>query len=491
MTVGSRVSDQTELRDAGAAPLHAQAEPMSARDRTVIGVLLVSTFVVILNETIMSVALPVLMHDLRVDASTGQWLTAGFLLTMAVIIPITGFLIKRVATRLLYGVAMALFSTGTLLAALTPGFGVLLAARVIQASGTAIMMPLLMTAVMTLVPAQRRGAIMGNISIVISVAPAVGPTISGVVLDLLGWRWMFWTVLPIALISLALGLPRMVDVGERSRTRVDALSVVFSVFGFGGLVYGLSSIGQAASASVPVPLWLPFVVGAAGLAAFVARQLVLQRSDTALLDLRTFRSRTFTTASVLMAVMMMTMLGTVVLLPIYLQNVLHLTPLVIGLLLLPGGLLMGLLSPFVGRLYDRFGPRMLLVPGAALASASLWSASLFTSTSSIGHVLAFHILLSVGLAFIFTPLFSAGLGAVQPRLYSYGSAIFATTQQLAGAAGVALLVTVMSVRASGLATEGLAAVEQTAGGIHTAFLVAAVLSLVTIVGAFLIRSERT
>ncbi|MBO0891361.1 MAG: MFS transporter, partial [Acidothermales bacterium] len=309
------MSDQAELRETGPAPLHAQTEPMSARDRTVIGVLLVSTFVVILNETIMSVALPVLMRELGVDASTGQWLTAGFLLTMAVIIPITGFLIKRVPTRLLYGVAMTLFSAGTLLAALTPGFGVLLAARVIQASGTAIMMPLLMTAVMALVPARRRGAIMGNISIVISVAPAIGPTISGVVLSLLGWRWMFWTVLPIAVVALALGLPRMVDVGERSRTRIDAPSVVLSVFGFGGLVYGLSSIGQAASAPSPVPVWVPFVVGAAGLAAFVARQLVLRRTDNALLDLRTFRARTFTTASVLMAVMMMAMLGTIVLLP--------------------------------------------------------------------------------------------------------------------------------------------------------------------------------
>ncbi|HEX6446690.1 MAG TPA: MDR family MFS transporter [Streptosporangiales bacterium] len=484
------MSDQTELRETAVPPLDAQTEPMSARDRTVIGVLLVSTFVVILNETIMSVALPVLMHDLDVDASTGQWLTAGFLLTMAVIIPVTGFLIKRVPTRTLYGVAMTLFSTGTLLAALTPGFGVLLAARVIQASGTAIMMPLLMTAVMTLVPARRRGAIMGNISIVISVAPAIGPTISGVVLSLLGWRWMFWTVLPIAVAALALGLPRMVDVGERSGVRVDVLSVVLSVFGFGGLVYGLSSIGQASSAPAIVPLWVPFVVGAVGLAAFVARQLALQRTDTALLDLRTFRARTFTTASVLMAVMMMAMLGTVVLLPIYLQNVLHLRPLVIGLLLLPGGLLMGLLSPVVGRLYDRFGPRALLVPGATLASASLWFASLFTSTSSIWHVLGFHILLSIGLAFIFTPLFSAGLGAVEPRFYSYGSAIFATTQQLAGAAGVALLVTVMSLRAAGLARAGDPTVEQTAGGIHTAFLVAALLSLVAIVGAFLIRADR-
>ena len=177
---------------------------MSARDRTVIAVLLISTFVVILNETIMSVALPVLLTDLKVEASVGQWLTAGFLLTMSVVIPITGFLIRRVPTRRLYGVAMTLFSAGTLIAALAPGFGVLLAARVVQASGTAIMLPLLMTTVMTLVPPDRRGVVMGNISIVISVAPAIGPTVSGLVLNVLSWRFMFWLVLPIAVVALVL-----------------------------------------------------------------------------------------------------------------------------------------------------------------------------------------------------------------------------------------------------------------------------------------------
>src|SRR4051794_18542645 len=216
---------------------------MSGRDRTVIAVLLVSTFVVILNETIMSVALPVLLTDLKIEASVGQWLTAGFLLTMSVVIPITGFLIRRVPTRRLYGVAMTLFSAGTLIAALAPGFGVLLLARVVQASGTAIMLPLLMTTVMTLVPPARRGVVMGNISIVISVAPAIGPTVSGIVLSFLGWRAMFLVVLPVALVTLWIGLRKMVDVGEPTHAPIDGLSVALSALGFGGLVYGLSSIG--------------------------------------------------------------------------------------------------------------------------------------------------------------------------------------------------------------------------------------------------------
>jgi DHA2 family lincomycin resistance protein-like MFS transporter len=460
---------------------------LGSRNRIVIGVLLVSTFVVFLNETLMGVALPVLMSDLQVEASVGQWLTAGFLLTTSVVIPVTGFLIRRVPTRTLFATAMLLFSAGTLLAAVAPGFGVLLAGRVVQAGGTAIMMPLLMTTVLTLVPPARRGALMGNISIVISVAPAIGPTVSGIVLDLFGWRYLFWVVLPIALAALVLGLRLITNVGETTSAPIDVVSVVLSALGFGGLVYGLSSLGHTGGTSTVV-VWGAFGVGVAGLVAFVARQLVLQRTDRALLDLRTLRSRTFTIAGVMMMLTMGTLLGTAVLLPIYLQSVLVLEPFTTGLLLLPGGLLMGVLGPVVGRLYDRFGARPLLVPGTVATSAALWSATLFTADSSLLQVVGFHLLLSVGLAFVFTPLFAVGLGAVPPTLYPYGSAIFSTAQQLAGAAGVALLVSVLSVRSAALAAERVPLVEQTAGGVHAAFLVAATLSLFTIVGALLVRS---
>jgi DHA2 family lincomycin resistance protein-like MFS transporter len=477
----------TESIELHPGEVNAAPAALSARDRTIIGVLLVATFVVILNETIMAVALPVLITDLHVTPSVGQWLTAGFLLTMSVIIPITGFLIRRVATRTLYGVAMGLFSTGTLVAALAPGFSVLLGARVVQASGTAIMLPLLMTTVMTLVPPARRGAVMGNLSIVISVAPAIGPTVSGIVLSFLGWRAMFLVVLPVALVTLWIGLRKMVDVGEPTRAPIDGLSVALSALGFGGLVYGLSSIG-AGGGGAALPSWLPFVVGGLGIVAFVARQLGLQRTDRALLDLRTFRSRTFTTASVIMMLMMATLLGSLTLLPIYMQNVLHLSPLATGLLLLPGGLVMGLLGPVVGRLYDRLGVRALLVPGTVATSLALWWSTLFDATTPAWSVLGFHVLLSVGLAFVFTPLFTAGLGAVEPRLYSYGSAIFGSTQQLAGAAGVALLVSVLSVGSARLTAAGATSVAATAGGVHDAFLVAAVLSVLAIIAAVGMRT---
>ena len=171
----------------------------SKRNGLVINLMLAATFVVILNETVIGVAIPRLMEDLNITASTAQWLSTAFMLTMAVVIPTTGFIMQRLSTRAVFILAMSLFSAGTAIAAIAPGFEILLTARIVQASGTAIMMPLLMTTVMTLVPPQARGRTMGNISLVISVAPAVGPTVSGLILSVFDWRFIFILVLPIAI----------------------------------------------------------------------------------------------------------------------------------------------------------------------------------------------------------------------------------------------------------------------------------------------------
>ena len=461
---------------------------LTARSRTLITLLLVATFVVFLNETIMGVALPVVMADLGIDASVGQWLTTAFLLTMAVVIPISGYLIQRFPTRVLFGVAMSLFSAGTLIAALSPGFPVLLLARVVQASGTAIMLPLLMTTVMTLVPPASRGKMMGNISIVISVAPAIGPTVSGLILNSLSWRFIFWIVLPIAVAALILGLILVVSVGERSSAPIDIVSIPLAAVGFGSLVYGLSSIGASADGSPLMPIWVPFVVGALALGGFIMRQLVLQRQNRALLDLRTFTSRVFTASVITMAITMGALFGSIILLPIYLQTALGLEPLATGLLVLPGGIVMGILGPIVGRLYDKFGPRVLLVPGTAVVSGALWLLAFAGPTASPLYVGAIYLMLSIGLAFTFTPLFTSGLGAVKPHLYSHGSAIIGTVQQVAGAAGAALFVTILAVTGAGVATAGGDAAAQAAAGTHSAFMVAASISMVAIItGLFVTR----
>ncbi|WP_200863983.1 DHA2 family efflux MFS transporter permease subunit [Asticcacaulis sp. AC466] len=462
-------------------------EDHGARNRLVIGLLLVSAFVVILNETLMIVALPHLMKDLGVTASSAQWLSTAFMLTMAVVIPITGFLLQRLNTRPVFILAMSLFCLGTLISALAPGFVILVIGRIVQASGTAIMMPLLMTTVMTLVPPESRGKTMGNISIVISVAPALGPTISGLILSVLDWRWMFLLVLPIALGALALGAARIQNVSVPNKAPIDILSIFLSAIGFGGFVYGLSGLGEAALHVPVISPWIPLLIGAAVIAIFIMRQRFLERENRALLDMRTLSHRRFTIAMAMMAILMMSMFGAFILLPIYLQNVLGLTTLQAGLLLLPGGLIMGLCAPTVGSLFDKHGPVPLVIPGAILLSLALWGLTFIQRDTSVWLLLIAHLTLSVGLALMFTPLFTVSLGALPPHLYSHGSAMLGATQQVAGAAGTALFVAIMTLESAGLAAAGADLHSVTTGGIKAAFLCGAVISLGAVVAAFFIR----
>jgi len=464
-------------------------DQIAARNRLVIGILIISAFVVILNETIMSVALPTLMIDLNISAATAQWLTTGFLLTMAVVIPVTGYLMQRFPTRQIYLLAMSLFVAGTLLAAIAPGFPILLVARVIQACGTAIMLPLLMTTVMTLVPADQRGRTMGNISIVIAVAPAIGPTLSGIILNVLSWRFMFILVLPIALATLVIGALKMVNVTEPRRVPLDVLSVILSALAFGGLLYALSAVGEGSSShEQAVSPIVPAVIGGIALVLFVLRQVRLARVSTPLLDLRTFRTPNFTYSIVLIALASLVLFGSLIVLPIYMQTVLGLSTLTTGLLLLPGGLAMGLLAPIVGRLYDRVGPRPLLPVGAVIISVALWMMAAVLGTDTPTFMIPImHVLLFTGLAFTFTPLFSAGLGALQPDLYSHGSAILNTVQQVMGGVGTALFVTLMAASAAGPLAAGASVAVANAAGVHTAFLAGGIISLAGIIASFFVR----
>jgi len=473
----SAVAQASVSDSSGTAPNHG----------TVIRLLVVSSFVVILNETIMNLAIPRMMASLGVDAVAAQWLTTAFLLTMAVVIPITGFLLQRLHTRTIFITAMALFCVGTLGATFAPTLTLLVTARVVQASGTAIMLPLLMTTVMTLVPEQSRGKTMGNIMIVISVAPALGPFISGLILRFLPWQWLFALVLPIAFVALLLGARRMQNVTTPREAPLDLVSVLLSALGFGGWVYGLSLLGVSGNAPHNFPVWTPLAIGSVGMVAFVVRQIALQRHDRALLDLRTFASRNFTVSVVLMAIMMMALFGTLIVLPLYLQNVRGFSPLEAGLLLLPGGLVMGLLGRPVGRQYDRIGPAKLLIPGVVIVTAVLWAMTLLGPTTPWAYILAGHIVISAGFALLFTPLFTVSLSSVQPRLYSHGSAVLGSTQQLAGAVGVALFIAFMSTESAELLAQGATALEAQAGGIRAAFLCGAVASLAAVVCALFVR----
>ncbi|MBE1536662.1 MDR family MFS transporter [Actinomadura algeriensis] len=472
---------------AHAAPAGPGRPAAPPRTGLLIGVLVASAFVMILNETILSVALRDLSTELDVSTTTVQWLTSGFLLTMAVVIPITGFLLERFTPRQIFLASLTLFALGTLISGAAPGFATLLVGRVVQACGTAVMLPLLMTTVMRLVPAERRGSMMGTITIVIAVAPAVGPTIGGALLSSLGWRWMFWLVLPLAVAALVIGAVWLRLDAQTRPVPLDVLSVLLSAAGFGGLLYGLSSIGESGGGEHAVPAWAPIAVGAVALAVFVVRQLRLQRRGRALLDLRPFTHRSFVVALVLTALLFMCMLGAAaILLPLYLQTVLHTTTFVSGLAVLPGGLALGLLGRPVGALFDRFGARPLVIPGALAMAVSLWLFTTLGEGSPLGVVIAMHVVLMVGLGMMMTPLMTESLGVLSDDLHSHGSAILATLQQVAGAFGTAVFVTVA---AHGSA--GGAGAAPDADGLRTAFVVAGCIGVLAVIASLFVRPAGT
>ncbi|MEV6059362.1 MDR family MFS transporter [Nocardia asteroides] len=465
----------------------ADLSPTTTKGRTptVIRVLVLATFVVILNETIMINAIPRLMADLHVTEVAAQWVSTAFMLTMAAIIPTTGWFLQRVTTRQAYATAMGVFIAGTVISALAPSFAVLLIGRIIQAGGTAVMMPLLMTTLMTVVAEQDRGRVMGNVTLAISVAPAMGPVISGLILQVASWRWLFVIMLPIAGVVTWLGLRQLENVGEPQAGRIDVLSVALAALGFGGLVFGLSKF-HSGSYTTPA---LIVAGGVALVAAFALRQIQLQRNGTPLLDLRVLLSGTYSKALVLMAVAFLAMMGSMILLPLYLQNLRHLSPLETGLLVMPGGLAMGLLGPTVGRLFDKFGGRMLVIPGSIGIAVSLAGFTQISLTMPYWQLLALHILLMVSLAAAFTPVFTLGLGALPMHLYSHGSSMLGTLQQVAAAFGTALVVTVMSARSTSLIDAGTDPTSAALDGMRLAFLVSAALALIVIAMAVLLPNR--
>lgn len=468
-------------------PIRAGNATIDPAGMRVIWLMLVAAFVAILNETTMAIAIPALNVSLGIPPELGQWLTSAFMLTMAVVIPTTGFMLQRFTTRQVFVAAMVTFILGTAICLVAPGFPALLAGRVVQAAGTGIMMPLLMTTVMNVVPPQSRGRIMGLVGLVMSLAPALGPTLSGVVLDTLGWRWLFAIILPIALIALLLGVKWMTNLGETTHAPIDVLSIVLSAFAFGGIVFGLSQLGGHGAGVGGVPPAVVIVAGVAFLGLFVWRQLALQKKDDALLDLRIFRSRNYTIAVVIMAIVALSMFGTFSLLPLYLQNVAGLEPTAAGLVLLPGSVIMGLMGPVMGRIYDARGPRTLLVPGTILIALAMFVYSTVGTHTPMWFLMIVQIGMSLGLAGSFTPLFSASLGSLDRSLYSHGSAALNTLQQVAGAVGTAVLISIYSGYLHAGEQAGLAQADAGAPGAQAAFLTAACIALVPVVLAFFIR----
>lgn len=476
----------------------------------IIGVLLIGAFITFLNNTLLNIALPSIMKDLEVEPATVQWLTTGFMLVNGILIPATAFLIQKYSVRNLFLVAMSLFTIGTLVAGIAHAFPVLLTGRMLQASGSAIMMPLLMNVMLVSFPIEKRGAAMGVFGLIIMFAPAIGPTLSGWIIEHYDWRMLFHFITPIAVVVILIGFFLLKDKKEKVNMRLDFLSLILSSIGFGGILYGFSSAGSKGWDSPHV--YLAIAVGVVTLVIFIFRQL---KQDKPLLNFRVFNYPMFALSSSISMVTNMALFSGMILIPIYVQTIRGISPLDAGLMLLPGAIAMAIMSPITGKLFDKFGGRVLALIGLGITVITTYEFSQLTADLSYTHLVILYTVRMIGMSFVMMPVSTNGLNQLPTRFYPHGTAMNNTLNQVAGAIGTALLVTVMSNRTETHAKEiadeamktaagqGAGAAQPTAEmiaqmkeqimmkamleGINDAFLVATGISIVAFLLAFFIK----
>ncbi|UOQ46369.1 DHA2 family efflux MFS transporter permease subunit [Halobacillus salinarum] len=475
-----------------------------------IAILFIGAFVAILNETLLNIALPSIMKEFDVNATAVQWLSTGYMLVNGILIPASAFFIQRFNDKKLFITAMSLFTLGTFMASIAPAFGVLLVARMIQASGSAIMMPLLMNVMLTAFPVEKRGAAMGTFGLVMITAPAIGPTLSGWIIEHYTWRTLFDIVLPIAVLTVIVAIFKLKDVTPQRAIKLDVFSLVLSSIGFGGLLYGFSSAGDKGWDSPYV--YGTIVVGAIALVTFILRQL---RMDDPMLEFRIYKYPMFALSSAIMIVISVAMFSAMILMPIYVQTIRGISPFHSGLLMLPGAIVMGIMSPITGKLFDKYGARTLAVIGLTITVVTSFYFSRIGMDTPYSTLILLYTFRMFGMAMVMMPVMTNGLNQLPAKNNPHGTAMNNTLQQVSGAIGSALLITVMNRRtessAKDLAEEAMANVDPNAAqpsaeaaaaaklqiaheamlhGINFTFMISALIAGVALVLAFFMKRSK-
>lgn len=409
--------------------------------RAIMASLLICGFVGMFSETALNIAISNLMDVFQISAATAQWLTTGFLLTLGILMPMTGLLLQWFTTRQLFIASLASSIIGTLIAAIAFNFEMLMVARVLQAIGMGLLIPLMFNTILIVYPPEKRGAAMGFVGLVIMFAPATGPTVAGILIEYLTWHYIFWLSLPFLVIGLLVGLKYLENVTELTKPRIDLLSIVLSTIGFGGVVFGFSKAGEGEQGWTSAIVVASIVIGLVALALFALRQIFMREP---MMNLRVFKYPMFVVGLLMVLSCMMIILSSMIILPMYLQNGMRLSAFAAGLMLLPGSALNGILSPQMGRLFDKYGPKWLVIPGLFIVAAMLWFFSGITLASSITMIVALHIGLMVGISMVWMPAQTNGLNQLPPELYPHGTAVMNTLQQVAGAIGTAVAISILT-----------------------------------------------
>lgn len=438
-------------------------------NKGVIIVTLATAFLLTFCQFLLITSYPTIMRELQVNATEVQWLTTIYLLTTVVFIPLTGYLSNRFSTKALLIFALICMTAGLIVGALSQSFLQLILARAIQAVGTGVILPVIQTILITVFPKERRGFALGLLGGVVNVAPASAPSLTGMIIDAFPWRMLHWFMLPLVLILLFMAIFCMKDVLKKHEARLDILSVILSAGAFSLFIFSVSNISIAGLDLILVIL--PFFVSIVLLYLFVRRQLAI---PIPVVNMRLFQNKTFSLTVLLIFMNMMLLLSAETILPMFAQNVMETSAFLSGFLLVPGTVLLCIVSVISGNLYDRFGGRMLSVLGFSSTLLSLVLMISLHIDSSPFLIMIYFCFFMTGFGLTLMPLVSVSVDVLNEKEMAHNSAIVNTVRQLGMAFGVVVLTTVISVTTSAMDTP-----EQvgTYWGTTYAFIMMAVLAL--------------
>jgi len=453
----------------------------TSEHRPIVIILLAGAFLAILNQTLLITATPHIMEEFSLSENLGQWVTTIFMLVNGIMIPITAFLMETYTTRRLFIVSMLVFIIGTIIGAISLNFTMLMIGRIVQAIGAGVIMPLMMTIFMLIYPVNRRGYAMGMAGLVISFAPAIGPALSGWLIDFLPWRALFYVVLPLAILDVILAYVFMKNIIPRTFPKVDYMSIVLSTLGFGGLLFGFSIVGDFGWAHTGVIVSL--IVGVITLTLFILRQLSLREP---ILEFRVFKSDMYTITLIISMVVFTMLIAAETILPIYMQLMAGFSAFESGLMILPGSLVMGFLSPFIGKMFDAIGARLLLIVGLLIMTVTTIPFTFLTSKTSLTYLTVVFAIRMIGIAMVMMPSTTAGLNVLPRRLIPHGTAMTNTMRQVAASIGTAFLIMIMTITAKDPADGGMEALVH---GVNISFYVATAITVVALLLSFFVKDS--
>ncbi|WP_176585933.1 DHA2 family efflux MFS transporter permease subunit [Priestia megaterium] len=404
-------------------------------------VLMLGLFLTILNQTLLNVAIPHLTTEFGVTTSTVQWLLTGYMLVNGALIPLGPYLIERFGIRRLFLFGMACFTVGSIVCGAAPGFSIMLVGRLVQAVGGGVLAPLVATIIVMIFPPHMRGKGMGIFGLAMMFAPAIGPTLSGWVIEHSSWRILFNGMVPLGIIVMVIAFIQLKDMVRPKHVKVDMPSVVTSLLGMGLLLYGFSESGNDGWTD---PIVLSTIIGGIVLLTiFTVRQLSLEKP---LLDMHVFKYSIFSLSNIISITITISMYAGMFLLPIYLQTIRGFSAFDSGLLLLPGALVMLIMSPISGILFDKVGPRPLAIIGLLITTVITFEFTRLTLDTSFNSIVVLYMIRSFGVSLLMMPIMTAGLNQLPTRLNSHGTSMTNTLRQVSGSIGISLMTTIFTNR---------------------------------------------